>query len=76
MLLFRVVSTPGVGKIVALSVLFSAVPSRGGQHPHPLGVTHQRTTFRIIRASPQSSSSHRQSGQRTLLCLQECLYYR
>jgi len=39
MLLFRVVSTPGVGKIVALSVLFSAVPSRGGQHPHPLGVT-------------------------------------
>ena len=37
MLLFRVVSTPGV-KNVCLSVLFSAVPRSGGQHPRPLGV--------------------------------------
>ena len=37
MLLRRVVSTPWVGKIVSLSVPFSAVPCSGGQHPRPLG---------------------------------------
>ena len=39
MLLFRVVSTPGVRKSLYLSVCFSAVPLRGGQHPRPFGVT-------------------------------------
>ena len=37
MLLFRVVSTPGVGKIGCLSVPFSAVPVSGGQAPAPFG---------------------------------------
>ena len=39
MLLFRVVSTPGVRKSLCLSVHFSTEPASGGQHPRPLGVT-------------------------------------
>ena len=39
MLLFRVVSTPGVRKSLCLSVCFSAVPFSGGRYPRPLGVT-------------------------------------
>lgn len=48
MLLFQVVSTPGVSRFIvddgyaiakslSLSVLYSTVPLSGGQHPRPLG---------------------------------------
>lgn len=53
MLLFRVVSTPGgVRKSLCLSVCFSAVPLRGGQHPRPFGVTTASPPLCIGRPPP------------------------
>ena len=72
MLLFRVVSTPGVRKSLCLSVCFSAVPFSGGQHPRPLGVTSAlhplcigQTPPHLFHATCTSAIPHRSSFLRT-----------